>query len=716
MSRKGNVGDLLGAAALGASAFAAFLSAMQISYRPAAAFQGSLLSGMVSVWNQMADRLGAEDYVLLGKLAGGEAAGGEALPCGSFLSVLLILLISFSWVVIRSRFRPLLLLYVIPLIVSGFCLRILPGEAAACCFAAGLLAAWAAMGEGGPLRVSAFGLLAIVLGISLLSSGAISLHPSDGIERAGQWIRDTAAERYGSNPLKDGHILSLSGRSLTRSRGNKDRVRQVLSGKMSSDSRTALAVTMEKPQSLYLKGFVGERWKKGRWERLSPEIYYKSREDLYWLNRQGFDGLSQMSVASGLAGNKGTKHRITVKVKAACSADIYIPYEVGDTFQQIPPGTKSYFGASLGTDRVFGTKKYSYSAADTLTGEWTEWASRLYTREQDKETGEYFINESHFNAFVYENYREIPTELKKRLNTELGDPGDLRKNHADYKETIKKVRSYLAEKYTYSESFKASGSRKDPLLSFVKTRKGCDAHYASLAVMLFRYYGIPARYVEGYLITPADAASAKSGETIGVGRDHMHAWTEIYIDGYGFVPLETCPQYEGIMQEADLTKGLEAVRYETKLELKKKSEQDSPSREGNAGTHRKLLRRVLMILLGIPLAILLLWLLYLTGRRLWQELKWRRAFSQREPKAGTAAMFRYMKIRELPVTEKAEELGNYAVYSPGDVTEEQRSFMRDEVKRGRAKKKKNKKDKKRKKKAKISRGDKAWNGRESENM
>ena len=48
--------------------------------------------------------------------------------------------------------------------------------------------------------------------------------------------------------------------------------------------------------------------------------------------------------------------------------------------------------------------------------------------------------------------------------------------------------------------------------------------------MMFRYYGIPARYVEGYLITPQMA-----GKTVQVPRSMAHAWVEIYVDGDNIV-------------------------------------------------------------------------------------------------------------------------------------------------------------------------------------
>ena len=72
-------------------------------------------------------------------------------------------------------------------------------------------------------------------------------------------------------------------------------------------------------------------------------------------------------------------------------------------------------------------------------------------------------------------------------------------------------------------------------------------HYATLATLLLRSCGIPARYVEGYVITPSQAEALSEGETLKLTQRNAHAWTEYYLDGVGWIPYDTTPGYEDII-------------------------------------------------------------------------------------------------------------------------------------------------------------------------
>ena len=75
--------------------------------------------------------------------------------------------------------------------------------------------------------------------------------------------------------------------------------------------------------------------------------------------------------------------------------------------------------------------------------------------------------------------------------------------------------------------------------------------YATATVLMFRYFGIPARYVEGYLITQDDVKDADDNSTINIPKNNFHCWAEYYQDGVGWLPFETTPSYLDIMNKAE---------------------------------------------------------------------------------------------------------------------------------------------------------------------
>ena len=59
----------------------------------------------------------------------------------------------------------------------------------------------------------------------------------------------------------------------------------------------------------------------------------------------------------------------------------------------------------------------------------------------------------------------------------------------------RQVKAYLKDNYIYTEDLKEDGDEAGSMLeTFFSSKKGYDVHFATAAVLMFRYYGIPARY------------------------------------------------------------------------------------------------------------------------------------------------------------------------------------------------------------------------------
>ena len=80
------------------------------------------------------------------------------------------------------------------------------------------------------------------------------------------------------------------------------------------------------------------------------------------------------------------------------------------------------------------------------------------------------------------------------------------------------------------------------------TKRGYCVHYATVATLMYRMYGIPARYVTGFRVSKDSFSEDDNGQWTASATDAMqHAWTEIFIDNYGWVPVDVTPTSDGIM-------------------------------------------------------------------------------------------------------------------------------------------------------------------------
>ena len=75
------------------------------------------------------------------------------------------------------------------------------------------------------------------------------------------------------------------------------------------------------------------------------------------------------------------------------------------------------------------------------------------------------------------------------------------------------------------------------------TAKGTTYQYATVAALALRYYGIPARYVEGFTVKTAE------NENVSVTDENAGAWVEVYQDGVGWLPLALTPGLESLAPE-----------------------------------------------------------------------------------------------------------------------------------------------------------------------
>lgn len=160
--------------------------------------------------------------------------------------------------------------------------------------------------------------------------------------------------------------------------------------------------------------------------------------------------------------------------------------------------------------------------------------------------------ESGYRDFVYDNYLQLPddrnmNEIREEYADILEKAKGIRTNE-DKLSVLTELRERVAQTVEYSLDPGRTPSNRDFVNYFLlENQKGYCVHYATSGVILARMAGIPARYATGYVIVGDDfnenSLNQDGSYTIDVQDSRGHAWTEIYLDGYGWVPFEFTAGY-----------------------------------------------------------------------------------------------------------------------------------------------------------------------------
>lgn len=625
----------------------------------AEAFRGGYKGGLLKLWNHFADIRGNMDYTLLPKYAGATASAGL------FITLTASLIFVLSLLILRSGKRAPLLLYILPLLVLPFFVKRGPSPGHLLFVGAGLILALLKGRFRDQMSVWQFAAVGLLAGALFMVSG---LSPLAGRIEKPTFAKKTnawAAEkihrlRFGENPLGSGDLSRTSRTSLPGA---------------------AMDIAMEKPETLYLRGYVGESYKQGRWENLAATQYYQKIPLTQALKAAHFDPMTQLAAVEKIVEPAGETGTIDIRVREASSFYLYHPYEIADL--DGISHVKRWGDSFLTGEKIFGCREYGYEAVEGQTKKWTDMYGRLFTEEKagNRRLDTYFLGESYNNVDLYGKYLALSSADVLALQPVLGEPGDYRQGHMPYREALQAITAYFRDNAVYTETGAPRGEREDFVKNFLASPRGFDTQFATVATLMFRYYGIPARYVEGYVITKDDVAHMQPNQPYELPLANAHAWPEIYIDGYGWVPVEVTEKFAAAVDQPDLEKGLENDQRLHPYEEPNKAE--PPNKNGTEEEIASLGQtNVLFLLMLLLLALLALcYLLYKAIRALLVHIWWQKAFNQRDVNKGISALYAYMRRQKLSLPEQAIRLGNRAAYSRLLCTEGDRAYMKSVRKR-----------------------------------
>lgn len=297
-------------------------------------------------------------------------------------------------------------------------------------------------------------------------------------------------------------------------------------------NETALKLTTKNPQKFYLKGMVGEVYTGNAWEEL-PAVAKQEGEDLfYWLHKNDFFGQTSIASAVSLADN-AEQYQLKITNISACREHQYFPYGLADMkyldSDKIADTEADYMEAEMDYNYFSGSLPQWYEAYMYLSDHYNE-----------KKVQEYLTLEQSYREFVYENDLQLTNTAIGVFERIFGTE----KKERSLAEILELVRETLEHNLEYKENITTPNGKNDFLkYTMEQSKQGYSVHYATTATLMLRYFGVPARYVEGYYLSSEEASKYAPMEEITVTEAHAHAWTEIYLDGIGWIPFEVTPGY-----------------------------------------------------------------------------------------------------------------------------------------------------------------------------
>lgn len=620
--------------------------------------EGGYQKSITFFWNNFADIMGNKDYVLLTKRL------GEGSSSSTFLTVTFILIVVIVFLIMILGSLKFLLVFAIPYFTVPFILGLGPNAFHLTLFVCGLALAVVNKRFKGNVSLWNIGavLLVFLIVINVSNIGFVrqkleSPQISTKINKSIHTKLDDL--RYGKSPLGEGDLTGF--------------VRQVPKG-------TAMQVTMDKPQSMYIRGFVGDTRKNDGWGIFECSKYYGSIQTLQEIKNTGLEPHSQLAkvdrLVSGTDGgsDKAKVNHVKMVTKDASSKYIYMPYEFSGG---VIKDSKDWGGSFVTGTKFPSTKEYEYQVTEPITEKWTELYGKFFTKPLNKDIETYFKAESELNVDIYKKYTKMDPMDVTILRHYIGEPGNQEKGHIAYSDAIHKVLDYMDKEVDYTERFKL-GKGDNTATSVFTTNRGYDVQYASAATLMFRYYGIPARYVEGYILTPDNAKHMQAGKAFDLPLSNVHAWTEIYVDGLGWLPVETVPKYKEMMNQPDYSKGLENNTNLNPFEQPPNdndNQDDNDSNDDGGQEIEQMRMSILMKIIIVVAIILLIILLYLFLSWYLERRAWEKVFKGSDRKLAVCALFQYMRNKDLNVSSDVRELAEKTSYSPYVPNEHERTYM-----------------------------------------
>ncbi len=407
----------------------------------------------------------------------------------------------------------------------------------------------------------------------------------------------------------------------------------ILGGNLEPDSNVVLRVSA--PRFMYLKGSSRDFYTGNSWVATDKSVIAADdpSNSVHADTLAMVEGLQQVDSSLIIVSQLFYSDKVTVKFENLQTKSIFVPAKIYDINFSLT--ARDYIFSNTNgilLSKKLNKKGFTYTVS-VFTPKYSSDDLKNLLRKSGTASYEGFESKYTDSAYL-ERFLQLPGFLPERISelaviiTEGADN--------DY-DKAKAVERFLTSNYTYTLSPGKSPPDRDFVDHFLfPLKKGYCTYFASAMTVLVRSLGIPARYVEGYMLPPA----SDKEKIYTVTNKLAHAWTEVYFEGYGWLPFEPTAAFNSLFYSYPPAKAENAENnpitgsYEEYLEefLEEEYIGELPSGENRAVVF------YVFIPIGIILVMALVAILFNNRRQMLR--KW--LFSRMTPADSITGMYHQM--------------------------------------------------------------------------
>lgn len=459
------------------------------------------------------------------------------------------------------------------------------------------------------------------------------------------------------------------------------------------DFRMTVTLYEQPEDTLYLKGFTGGEYTGGEWAPVDEsEIFHMMAQETNWEGWEDWIGVmySILYFTMNYAVAEEEPRQMIVRYEEDSYQTIYTPYFNGWLNQR---------------DSLAPGYAYQYYEESEMAINWEDVPDDFEMRRD--------WYRQIYDAYVKEgpkNYTGVPEDLVPRLAELCRN-----ENIGSLEEATAFILATLQSSASYTLTPGRAPVNEDIVEYFLfENHEGYCVHFASAATLMYRLFGFPARYASGYALQPSDFVQQEDGTWRAQVTDaSAHAWTEIFLEDYGWIPVEVTPASDGSystsypgLDTADLEELISAIELNRNTSDGEENDPDSaatdPEKGDSAGAwgfsfHIDLDRyHSLILIIATVLAVCLFLPIFLYYRKLRRRkkiehmncreifdkyLKMLHKAGHMSGYSGTERDFTEKLSKALPCVSREEaeqmvEIVSRAAYGRKEVSEEENEFVR----------------------------------------